>query len=413
MLHSEKFNKPLEVSFIEYCRSCGDKLVQVADFGPVTPICFPKEEDDYPISVPLVLSRCVNCGLVQLDRSVARDGLFKTYWYQSSLNSTMVSSLADVAYHAQKMANLQPGDTVIDIGCNDGTLLGFFKDQNRVGFDPATNIDITFNGQFINDYFNASLYDGPKAKVITAIAMFYDLDRPLDFLRDAASILAEDGLLIIQMTDLASMVRLNAFDNICHEHVTYWSLEAMNSACREVGLHVSDIGYNDVNGGSIRLYIRHGRSMPYKIYRANREEAPYTSPMAISRFFERSKAMARSVSKFILTAKRSEMTIDVLGASTKGNTFLQVARIGKSDIRFAAEVHPKKFGRYFSSTGIPMIDERESLMTPPDYYLVLPWHFEDFFRRKMSWYLHFDNGGFIVPLPEAKLVNKDGVNQFH
>lgn len=401
-----------DVREVTTCRSCGGSLVTVADFGPVSPVDFPSEPDRKP-SVDLVLTRCVECELVQLSNSVDRDRLFRNYWYQSALNATMVASLADIAYNAQLRVNLKPGDTVIDIGCNDGTLLNFFYEQVKVGYDPALNLKPSFDGLFVNDYFPSTEvpYEGKPAKIITAIAMFYDLDNPRDFLSACKQALADDGVLIIQMTDLPSMVILNAFDNICHEHVTYWSLKSFVDACRSVNLHVFDLSYNNVNGGSVRLYIQKGSNYVHKVQQAIDNEAPYITSSAINGFSRRSRSACQTVIKFLIDARLNNLTTDILGASTKGNTFCQVAKIGATEIRSAAEVHPGKVGRYFGNTHIKIVSEAHSLIQPPDYYLVLPWHFLDFFRRRLSRYLYLDNGGLVVPLPEPILITKEGVKR--
>ncbi len=354
--------------------------------------------------VPLDLKSCPGCGLVQLGHSVNKVDLYSQYWYKSSLNSSMVSSLDDVVRGVKEHVNFHEGDTVLDIGCNDGALFGEYPaDVTTVGIDPCQNVlptcDIFYNGFFPDDMPDIS------AKAITAIAMFYDVDDPGKFLGRVRSILAYDGILVIQMTDLMSMIESNAFDNICHEHTVYYTLDILQKLCHIHGLDVFHIETNMVNGGSLRAYICHRGAKEIRSTVATRisEEEVATSPVRLSEFRCAIEFISRETRELLLDVKRRGRIVDVLGASTKGNTLLQVSGIDSYLIRQATEVNEEKLGLYTGGSGIPIVSQETSLSDPPDYYLILPWHFVDTFVERMSGYLEA-GGKFIVPMPEPRII---------
>ncbi len=412
------------------CRLCGsDNYASILDMGAIYPSNF---IDNGPgvKPKPLHLVKCTSCDLVQLRETFDLDLMYRDhYWYRSALNKSMVGSLKDVVDSALKRVTLNKGDAVLDIGCNDGTLLSFYntKPWNKVGFDPSRNVipqGITDEFIFINDYFH--IPSGSPAltrksdagscpipihafedgfKIITAIAMFYDLEDPNQFLIDVKSVLADDGILIIQFTDLLSMLRLNAFDNICHEHLEYYSLSVLNDLLEKHGLNIFDVEYNDVNGGSVRVYAQKGkaRKRESSVTKFMSDETILLEKLPIERFGIRILERKSELLKLISEIKNNNKSIYVLGASTKGNTLLQYYGLGSTIIDKALEVNEDKFGRRTIGTNIPIVSEEDGLKDNPDYLLVLPWHFKDFFVAKFETYI--TNGGkLIFPLPEVVIV---------
>jgi len=218
---------------------------------------------------PLELVRCKNeaCGLVQLRHTVNRDLLYREYWYQSGINQSMRDALMDVAVSATQAVKLNAGDIVVDIGSNDGTLIRHFHtlkgDLRIIGFEPAKNLALSPQDgarEIINDYFNykdfALRFPNEKAKVVTSIAMFYDLDNPNVFVRDVKRVLANDGIWVIQMNCLERMLDQNAFDVISHEHLEYYSVSVLDYLVGKHGFEVDHVEFNEVNGGSMRAYVR-------------------------------------------------------------------------------------------------------------------------------------------------------------
>lgn len=398
------------------CRLCDGPLVDVLSLGDIHLSTFLGINDDPPPKVPLDLVMCDICTLLQLRHTVSSDAMYNDYWYQSGLNKAMVVALSDVVKEVHKRIKLRLDDIVIDIGANDGTLLNNYDNGLiRVGFEPSNlhalgkdSCDI-----MINDYFNKQSYtehlQDKKARVITAIAMFYDLEHPHEFVQDLKDILATDGIIVIQMMDLMSMLKLGDFPNICHEHLEYYSLGVLLELMEAHGLQVFDVTYNGVNGGSMRVYIRHdtGEAAPQKIIDAEQKEYDYLNSIDIPLYFRQKIELVRNKIVSFIRQKNSEgCTIAVLGASTKGNTVLQYFGLTDKDIIHAAEVNPDKYGKRTVGSNIPIIPEKESLASNPDFYLVLPWGFIDTFIHSFAEYLKGD-GVFIIPLPEPRLITKD------
>ena len=408
------------------CRICKSKdLVTVVDLGTIYPSGFAKPSDkvDEGSRAPLVLCRCKHCGLVQLRHTVDLDLMYRQYWYSSSLNKSMVVSLQDVVNDIQSKVALSDDDVVIDIGANDCTMLGLYSNKtlDTVGFEPALNIRPICNNvrTWIPDYFSKDVYTtytthpnhpewlNKKARVITAIAMFYDLPDPVTFVKDVVSILADDGIFVVQYTDLCSMLSVNAFDNICHEHLEYYSFEVVKNLLETNGLEIIDVSHNNVNGASIRVTAAFPGKYPAQpvVSKELADERLYLTQDAFTKFSNNIEVTKRKVSGFLRWAKATSNRIAILGASTKGNTLLQVCGVTDKDCEFASEVNSDKFDLITIGSNIPIIPEEDALIRHPDYFIVLPWHFKDSFLSKSSIKAYLDSGGKLVfPLPEFTVV---------
>jgi hypothetical protein len=407
---------------IRGCRICGDGLEEVLDLGELYPSTFVDGPEEHyygnPViqKAPLVLVECQRCGLIQLKHTVELDSMYRQYWYKSGLNNSMVESLQDIVEEVQRKIRLIPGDVVIDIGANDGTMLSMYPDYvTKIGIDPALNLAEEAEKHcdyFVNDYFSAGVIPRryPKAKVITSIAMFYDLPNPVAFVDDITQLLAPGGIWIIQLTDLMGMLETNAFDNNCHEHLEYYSLDVIVDLLYKQGLEVFDLTYNRTNGRSIRLYISWIGS--HKVWPhvkvALRGEREYLRNNALVKFAGRVEEIRKITCKFL--EDHSEDTIFAMGASTKGNTLLQYFGITNEQIAFAVEINPDKYGKYTIGSNIPIIPQGfiPDKLKYPDYYFVLPWHFIDNFIEKEQKFLE-QGGRFFIPLPwPCEIYLKDG-----
>lgn len=397
------------------CRNChtSDNFESVINLGNICTSDFIQDQKD-ALMAPLDLVVCKNCRLVQLRHTVNQDKLYKEhYWYQSGLNASMVDALQNIVTNIEEMVTFESNDYVYDIGCNDGTLLSLYKNKSlyKIGFDPAVNLAYRAK-QFCNehyaDYFKLSgnkLW--PKAKVVTSIAMFYDLDDPNDFIKDVKNILKSDGIWVVQFTDLLSMFSINAVDNICHEHLEYYSLEVLQTMFLKHDLDIFHVSKNEVNGGSIRAYVCHRGTRPIDdsvLVALNTEQKymrKFENPFLA--FGERVAFEQQRLMSFLKKEKMAGKSIYVMGASTKGNTLLQYYGIDNTLIEFAAEVNPDKYGLKTVGTNIPIISETEALAKQPDYFLILPWHFADMLYNKHSTYIH-KGGKIIVPLPIFRIL---------
>lgn len=337
----------------------------------------------------------------------------------------MRDALTDVVRCAEKMIQLNKGDVVLDIGSNDSTLLRAYRNPGivRVGFEPATNLMKTARSgglsHIINSFFNYTDYqkemNKKRAKIITAIAMFYDLADPNTFMNDINKILDADGLFIIQMNYLPLMLKQNVFDNISHEHLEYYSLITLEYLLKQHGFEIIDAETNSINGGSIRAYIRRiGSPLPKPLPGAKkrlnkliREEqrmglhrrAAYTS------FARRVNAIKKKLYNFITTKVKEGKKVYVYGASQRGNIILQFCKLKYPLIGAAADRNPMKWGKKIIGSWIPIISEEQARKERPDYFLVLPWHFFSEFRKREKKFLQ-SGGKFILPLPHVKIVSK-------
>ena len=380
-------------------------------------------------AIPLELVRCDMtidqdaCGLLQTRHSVPPVLLYQNYWYRSGVNRTMTDHLHELAQKAEALVGLSAGDLVVDIGCNDGTLLDGYKTGGLrcLGFDPsdATRYAIEKGYEVEQTFFGherfARRYPDQRAKVLTSIAMFYDLEAPADFVADAARCLAEEGVWVIELHYLPMMLERNAFDAIVHEHLEYYSLAVLERLLGDAGLEVVEAHVNDINGGSIQLFIAHaGRRQPgeeaerhLQELRIKEFEMALDSPEPYRTFETRVMQVRDDLSGFCRQLVAEGKTIHAYGASTKGNTILQYAGLDHEVISYAADRNPDKWGCETIRTKIPIISEEDSRAMSPDYYLVLPWHFlDEFVEREQEFFA--SGGRFIVPLPEVRVVDGSG-----
>jgi len=402
----------METIIRETCRLCGyDKLMEVFNIGEQYINDFvPKERIGKGLKAPLDLVMCDKCGLLQLRHTAPQELLYsRYYWYRSGVTDTMRNALKDIVTQIESLVSLKPGETVLDIGANDGTLLAAYSvpGLKRVGCEPADNLVGLLREKteyVMHDFWDYGRYTElsakwgcAKAKVITAIGMFYDLENPNKFINDAKLALAEDGIFVAQLMCLASMIEKNDMGNICHEHLEYYSLDTLKYLFETNGLEMFKIEENNVNGGSYRIFARHykGTGIAFK------EKYTLKDILALVRRIEDNR---KRCVDFIKSEVSKGKKVYVYGASTKGNAILQYYGLDHNLITAAAERSPEKWGRYTVGSWIPIVSEEEARKEQPDYFLVLPWaFFDEFYKREEKWLL---NGGkFIVPLPEFRVVS--------
>ena len=415
----------LNVRVITQCRVCGSReLAPIISLGSIYVSDFVTDrtlsaEETYPLELVLCEPVKGGWGLLQLRHTVDPSKMYNFYYYHSGTNALMRQALADITRQAEKRVSLKRGDRVLDIGCNDGTLLRSYRTKGLTlaGFEPAKNLipeARVGTTKVINDYFNYDAFEqnfqGQKAKVITSIAMFYDLDDPNAFVSDIVKCLDEEGLWIIQMSYLPLMLKQNAFDNLCHEHLEYYSMMSLQNLLKRHGLRAVDVELNDVNGGSFRVYIqREGRRAPSKglarvtAMERSEKRMRLAEKETYFHFAARVDQVREEVYHFIKHETARGKTVYVYGASTKGNTLLQYFNLDHRLITAAAERNPDKFGKKTVGTMIPIVSEEEARNARPGYFLVLPWHFLKIFIEQEKKYLE-SGGHFIVPLPKMRII---------
>ena len=411
------------------CRICGSKnLTSILNLGDQYFANYSSKSSDvvpFKEKIPLELVRCdksldpESCGLVQLRHTTPPNLMYDRYFYRSGINQTMTNNLNEIAKQAISKINLNQNDIVIDIGCNDGTLLQNYKELpvRSVGFDPAKNM-VQFSKQtgatIITEFFSAEEfiknYGDEKAKIITSIAMFYDLENPNKFVDDISKILHPDGIWILELSYLPLMLSQNAFDTIVHEHLEYYHLDALEFLLSKFDLKVVDIQLNDINGGSFRVVVQHkeksfdNKSLEHitKLREKEKNLGLYTN-QPFDDFIKKINDEKNNLVTFIKNEVSTGKTVHCYGASTKGNTLLQFYDLDKKSIQFIADRNPDKWGRRTIGTDISIISEEESHSMSPDYFLILPWHFIKEFKEREKDYLK--NGGkLLVPLPQFKVI---------
>ena len=256
---------------ISKCRSCKSKKIKKAfDLGlqSLTGV-FPEKKETVITKGRLSLVLCSNCSLLQLANSFDHNEMYgDNYGYMSSLNYSMINHLKNKTINLKKYIDLNYNDIIIDIGSNDGTFLSFFsKNFNLIGVDPTINkfsnkyrkdikkVPEYFTYEVVKKYLNKK-----KAKLITSIAMFYDLENPLQFVKDIYESLDEKGVWHLEQSYMPSMIKNISYDTICHEHLEYYSLKSIKYLLDQVGFLIIDIELNSINGGSFSLTVAKKKS---------------------------------------------------------------------------------------------------------------------------------------------------------
>jgi len=406
---------------IEGCRMSGsDHLVPVLNLGlqELTGV-FPRSADERLTRAPLELAWCPESGLLQLKHSFDPAEMYgENYGYRSGLNQSMVTHLSDKIHQLERLVGLQEGDTVVDVGSNDATSLKAYQTRgiHRVGIDPTGRKFASYyprDIRLIPEFFSAQVCRSAgikPARIITSIAMFYDLESPVDFAREIASVLAPDGIWHFEQSYMPSMLRMNSYDTICHEHLEYYSLAVVKRIVEAAGLQVLDVEMNAVNGGSFAVTA--GRAGNQRV-RANpavvnwlleqEDRMGLNTPRPYRDFEERVFRHRDDLVRLIRALNDDGKKVLGYGASTKGNVTLQFCGLTAADIPAIAEVNPDKFGCVTPGSRIPIVSEPEARAMKPDYFLVLPWHFKEGILRREK---EFRAGGgkFIFPFPEIEII---------
>jgi|SRR3989338_8925161 len=421
------------VAVRDSCRLCGTSpLIPILSLGEVYVSDFIKDEalekewGKFPLELVLCNKQKGGCGLLQLKHTLSHDALYRQYWYRSGVNKTMTDELNGIAERATDVVGLTSGDIVVDIGANDGTLLKGYRVEGigKIAYEPSKNIVEYMqdpNIQLINDYFNAKAWTkkcgDKKAKAITAIGMFYDLEDPNAFMQDIQQVLDPEGIFIIQMMYLPSMLSQTDYDNIGHEHLEYYALGPMEYLFEKNGFEVCDAELNEINGGSFRVYVRHkgkGKSLKLapgaeaRVQKMRDDEAKLGlyDKKIYDEFAARAEALKNQLVSLIKAEAAKGKVIYAYGASTKGNTTLQYCGLDYPLIRAAAERNPDKWGLKTVGTHIPIISEEQARKDKPDYFLVLPWHFMQEFREREKEFLKA-GGKFLTPLPRVEVIGAE------
>tara|TARA_R110002020_G_scaffold269152_6_gene484479 strand:+ start:463 stop:1731 length:1269 start_codon:yes stop_codon:yes gene_type:complete len=415
------------------CRISGQEMTEVFSLGNLQMSDFiPEGQAPRAGTGELKLMLCPKSGLLQLESIIPPEEMYGKYWYRSGINHTMKQKLKNVVDSCLDSIDTKKGDVFLDIACNDGTMFDYIPDYMiKIGIDPADDSYKIESSQkadaIVQDFFSAKAYKTTKyanlkPKIITTIAMFYDLDDPQPFVEDVYKILDDDGIWVLQLSYAPLMLKQLAFDNICHEHICYYSLSSMKYLMDRVGFDIVDCKLNDVNGGSFRIYLmkktanktkfRNQQERDVALFRVNsileyEKSLKLNEPQTYINFYDQICNLRENTISFIRKQKAMGKRIAAYGASTKGNTLLQWYGLDNKDIDYIAERSSYKLGLKTAGTKIPIVTEKFMREDHPDFLLVLPWHFINEFAERESEYIK-KGGKFIVPCPKFLIYPDEG-----
>lgn len=401
---------------IKFCRSCKSRNIsRVFSLGKqsLTGI-FPSKKTDKITIGNLSLVICNNCKLLQLENNFNPNEMYgRNYGYMSSLNKSMMSHLKLKALNFKKKYKLKNGDSILDIGSNDGTFLSYFNKKHKLyGCDPTIKKFSKYYRKDINqipDFFSKKILGDKKFNLITSISMFYDLPDPLNFAEEIYSVLKDNGVWHIELSYMPMMLKNLSYDTICHEHLEYYSLKSLKFLLDKANLKIIDLSFNQINGGSIALDITKKESKYKEISHLikwileSEKKNRYNEIKRQKEFFRQCKKHKNLLKKLLLSLKKQNKKVLGYGASTKGNVILQYCNINSKIIPFIGEVNKFKYNKFTPGSKIKIISEKQLKNMRPDYLLVLPWHFKDHIIKRENEFLK-KGGKLIFPLPDIEII---------
>ncbi len=411
---------------IKKCRICGNKnIVSILNLGnqALTGV-FPQKNEEIEKG-PLEMVKCFSkdggdvCGLVQLKHDYQMEKLYgDNYGYRSGLNKSMVEHLECIVRKVEGRVSLNDGDLVIDIASNDGTMLSSYKNHklDLLGIDPTSEKFKSYYPDYIDkaaEFFSEeavkNMRGNKKAKVVTSIAMFYDLPEPLVIMKDIVNVLDDDGIWVVEQSYMPEMINNTSYDTICHEHLEFYAMKQFKWMADKAGLKIIDVEFNRINGASFCLTLaKQGSKYEEAIKEIQDvladEEAKGFNQLGIYESFGKdSEKHKLELLELLTDLNKQGKKVFGYGASTKGNVLLQYCGLTVNDIPCIADVNEYKFGRVTPGTAIPIVSEEDAKKLKPDYFLVLPWHFKDNILSREKDYM-VSGGKLIFPLPKIEIL---------
>ncbi len=401
------------------CQVCSSSdTVEILDLGyHPPPLVLPTKQQlrEPETRYPLPVVRCRSCGLVQLDYIVDPRVLFLNYTYESSASRGFVMHLRELSAELYAKFKLSGRDLVVDIGSNDGTALEGYKQRGvRVlGIEPsnighlAANRGVpTLKGFFGPEIGKQVLVKEGKAKIVTALNVFAHVAPVDSFMNGVDMILDDSGAFVTESLFLLDLVSKLEYDAIYHEHLRYYSLKSLMSLLEHFGFEAFDATRIPTHGGSIRVFAgRRGKhQVSDTVQRILNEEnrAGLESPDTFSDFARRVSENRLKLKSLLWRIKREGKRIVGVGAPARSSTLLNYCMIGPDLLEYVAETSKIKVGKYTPGTHIPIIEESQVYVDPPDYLLLLSWHLKDDVMANIK--DHGYRGRFILPLPDVEVV---------
>ena len=412
------------------CRNCRKKsFKKILDLGsqPISSLFYKSKK--YKLkSYPLDLYKCNSCDLIQFSKLAPLDDMYgSTYGYRTSLSKYMINHMKEKFKKFNDFKYLRKNSNLLDIGSNDGTFLNFFankrKDLSLFGMDPSSEKFLDYYNKKINlipDYFSKKKLNiylkkidfKKKFNLITSFAMFYDIEDPNSFTKDIFDLLDKNGIWISEFSYFPLLLKNLTYDQICHEHVTYYTLNTFKKIAEKNGFKIIDVSFNEINGGSIEVVCakkegKHSSNLK-KIQTVLDDEKKINNQS----FLNLGKRID-NVKKFlkILLTNIHKNEIIGYGASTKGNIVLNHCGINQKYLKYICDANPYKFGRYTPGSNIKIISKKEMRKRKPKYLLVLIWSFRSEVIKQEIKFIK-KGGKLIFHLPMLHIIDKTNYQKY-
>jgi SAM-dependent methyltransferase len=404
------------------CRFCGGPLAEVVDLG-MSPLCesyvAKNQLNSVELFYPLVVHVCRDCLLVQLQEYVAPDEIFPEYAYFSAYSDAWLD-------HAQRYVELTtvrfglgPMSRVIEIGSNDGYLLQFFVQRGvpALGIDPAANVARAAEARGVPTmvkFFGVGTarelaHKNVQGDLVLGNNVLAQVTNLNSFVEGIRIILKPHGVCTIEFPHLLKTIADNQFDQIYHEHFSYFTTLNAGRIFTAHGMRIFDVEELWTHGGSLRIYACHAGdeshpTLPQVSALMRRErDAGLDRLETYVDFADRVRATKRKLLSFLIEAKSSGKSLAGYGAPGKSSTLLNYCGIRTDFLDYTVDRNPYKHGKYLPGTHIPIFSPEKIAETKPDYILILPWNLKDEIMSQLT-YIRGWGAKFVVPIPEVLVI---------
>ena len=410
------------------CKICkSKKIIKITNLEsqPISSVFLFKKNFNFK-KYNINLYQCYKCKLIQFKSLPPLGEMYgKTYGYRTSLSKLMINHMKEKFIKFSKLGIIKKNSNILDIGSNDGTFLNFFankeKKLNLYGIDPSSEKFKKFYNKKINlitDYFTYENFfkninnQGQKFKLITSFAMFYDIENPNKFCKDIYKLLDKDGLWALEISYFPALLKNLTYDQICHEHVTYYTLTTFNNLVKKQGFKILDFRFNEINGGSIEIICakksNNIKSNDSKIKKHLMDEKNITLD-SYKKFNERVENTKKNILE-ILKLVGSKNIIGY-GASTKGNIVLNHCNITSKNISYICDENSYKFNKFTPGSNIKIISKEKMRKLQPKYLLILIWSFRKEVIKQEINYIN-KGGKLIFHLPQLHIIDKSNYKAY-